>query len=77
MRTKLVEAVKARFNALQDLLDGNPVHLGEKRDVLNEWFKICELPFVDQAHTIYSVELGQELRKSQRNHGDRTVLRFA
>ena len=38
-----VEAVKARFNHLNDLLGGTPVHLGEKQNVVYEWFRTCEL----------------------------------
>ena len=38
-----VEAVKARFNALDELLSGSPVNLGEKQNILNEWFRTCEL----------------------------------
>ena len=38
-----VEAVKVRFSALDDLLAGNPVRLGENLNDVYEWFKTCEL----------------------------------
>ena len=38
-----VEAVKAQFRALQDLVDGNPLRLEESQLVINEWFRACEL----------------------------------
>ena len=38
-----VEAVKAKFGALDELLRGIPVDLREKQNVLNEWFRTCEL----------------------------------
>ena len=38
-----IEAVKERFNALNDLFGGTPIQLEEKQKVLNEWFRTCEL----------------------------------
>ena len=38
-----VEAVKARYVALHDLVQGNPARLGENPNVVNEWFRTCEL----------------------------------
>ena len=38
-----VEAVRARFSALDDLLGGDPASLGENQNVLNELFRTCEL----------------------------------
>ena len=38
-----VEAVKAWFGSLQDLLGGTPVNLEQKLSVLYEWFSTCEL----------------------------------
>ena len=38
-----IEAVRARFSAFQDLVSGNPVRLGENPNIINEWFRTCEL----------------------------------
>ena len=37
-----IEAVRARFSALQDLVSGTPVRLTENPNVVNEWFRTCE-----------------------------------
>ena len=38
-----VDAVKAGFNALRELLDGNGVHPWDEQNVVYEWFRTCEL----------------------------------
>ncbi len=38
-----IEAVRARFSAFQDLASGSPVRLKENPNVVNEWFRTCEL----------------------------------
>ena len=38
-----VEAVKARFNTLDELIQGTPIHLAGKQNVINEWLTTCEL----------------------------------
>ena len=38
-----IKVVKARFEALEDLLAGNPIELDEKHVALYEWFRTCEL----------------------------------
>ena len=38
-----VEAVRARFSALNDLIGGDPVRLAENQNVLNELLRTCEL----------------------------------
>ena len=37
------QTVRARFTALEALMQGNPPQLGENPDVVGEWFKTCEL----------------------------------
>ena len=38
-----IEAIKARFNTLDELLQDAPVHLSGKQNVINELFRTCEL----------------------------------
>ena len=38
-----IEAVKARFNTLDELFQGAPVHLSGKQNVISAWFRTCEL----------------------------------
>ena len=37
-----IEAVKARFNALDDLVCGTPIRMTENLNVLHEWFRTCQ-----------------------------------
>ncbi len=38
-----IEAVKARFNALNELVCGTSVRMSENLNVLHEWFRTCQL----------------------------------
>ena len=38
-----IDAVKERFNALNELVGGNPIRIGENLNVIYEWFRTCQL----------------------------------